>query len=180
MNVEKNYEVGYVLLFDKEFSIKEKILPGVIHSLIIKNLQRSLVLKFRSKQQMNEWKSKIETAIADNLLCRSHRFGSFAPMRKNQRCKWYLNASRYMEDVLKGIQAAKEEIFITDWWLSPELFLVRPTSSDIQFRLDKVLQKKAVSCLFIALNKMFYKFILKCREKVSKSTCFYLKKWKLQ
>jgi len=135
--------VGYVLLFDKEFTIKEKILPGVIQSLVLKNMQRSIVLKFKSRPQMTEWKNKIEKAISDNMFCKSNRFDSFAPVRKEQKCKWYLNASQYMEDVLKGIQAAKEEIFITDWWLSPELFLKRPTSNDLQYRLDKVLQKKA-------------------------------------
>ena len=39
---------------------------------------------------------------------------------------------------------AKEEIYITDWWLSPEVHLKRPvlTFGD-EFRLDRLLQKKA-------------------------------------
>ena len=41
-----------------------------------------------------------------------------------------------------GLNNAKEEIFITDWWLCPELFLKRP-SDDLQYRLDKILLKKA-------------------------------------
>ena len=39
---------------------------------------------------------------------------------------------------------AEEEIFITDWWLSPELHLKRPVAKfGDEFRLDVLLQKKA-------------------------------------
>ena len=52
-----------------------------------------------------------------------------------------------MEAVAKAILAAQEEIFITDWWLSPELLLVRPHHDD-SMRLDNLLGKRAVSYLF--------------------------------
>ncbi len=41
-----------------------------------------------------------------------------------------------------ALKNAKEEIFIADWWLCPELYLIRPTD-DEQYRLDKILIKKA-------------------------------------
>lgn len=47
-----------------------------------------------------------------------------------------------MESVAKAILAAKEEIFITDWWLSPELLLIRPSNESM--RLDNLLGKRAV------------------------------------
>ena len=47
-----------------------------------------------------------------------------------------------MEHVMNAILSAKEEIYIADWWLCPELYLKRPTN-DIQYRLDKILLKKA-------------------------------------
>jgi phospholipase D1/2 len=54
-----------------------------------------------------------------------------------------------MEHALEAINSAKEEIYITDWWLCPEVFLKRP-SIDLQNRLDKVLIKKSVyQTLFI-------------------------------
>ena len=57
-----------------------------------------------------------------------------------------------MEAVAKAILAAKEEIFITDWWLSPELTLVRPASDD-SMRLDNLLGKRAVrSVLFFFIS----------------------------
>ena len=40
---------------------------------------------------------------------------------------------------------AKEEIFITDWWLSPEIYLKRGVEFDPKYRLNTLLRKKAVS-----------------------------------
>ena len=54
-----------------------------------------------------------------------------------------MNVGKYMEQALEAINSAKEEIFITDWWLCPEILLRRP-SKDLQYRLDKVLIKKSV------------------------------------
>lgn len=52
-----------------------------------------------------------------------------------------------MEAVARGIAQAQHEIFITDWCMNPEIFLRRPSQSNT-WRLDKLLQAKAVSfCL---------------------------------
>ncbi|CAF3899169.1 unnamed protein product [Rotaria sp. Silwood1] len=47
-----------------------------------------------------------------------------------------------MEAVVKALLIAKEEVFITDWWLSPEVMLIRPTD-DETFRLDNILGRIA-------------------------------------
>jgi phospholipase D1/2 len=49
-----------------------------------------------------------------------------------------------MEAVAKALLTAKEEIFITDWWLSPEIMMIRP-SDDESFRLDNLLGRIAVT-----------------------------------
>lgn len=41
-------------------------------------------------------------------------------------CKWYVDGNKYFSDVYDAILLAKETVFITDWWLSPELYLKRP------------------------------------------------------
>ncbi|VDO11174.1 unnamed protein product [Rodentolepis nana] len=48
-----------------------------------------------------------------------------------------------MDAVANGIERAQNEIFITDWWLSPEVFLKRPNGGD-RWRLDYMLKRKAV------------------------------------
>jgi len=42
-----------------------------------------------------------------------------------------------------GILNAKEEIFITDWWMCPEIYLKRPAKDRLDYRLDELLFKKA-------------------------------------
>ena len=56
----------------------------------------------------------------------------------------FINGKSYMEAVAKALLTAKEEIFITDWWLSPEIMMIRP-SDDESFRLDNLLGRIAVA-----------------------------------
>ncbi len=71
------------------------------------------------------------------------RFKSYAPIRANTKCQWLVDGSDYMEAVAYAIKSAVEEIYITDWFLSPEIYLKRPALSD-EWRFDKMLEKKAV------------------------------------
>lgn len=59
-----------------------------------------------------------------------------------------MDGANYMSAVADVIQNAKEEIFITDWWLSPEIYLKRPAISGDYWRLDKLLQRKAVRLVY--------------------------------
>ena len=78
------------------------------------------------------------------------RFNSFAPIRENTPIKWFVDGSDYMESVANSIETAKQEIFITGFFLSPEIYMKRPVVVGDKWRLDKLLQRKAVS--FIKLN----------------------------
>ncbi|RNA30227.1 phospholipase [Brachionus plicatilis] len=138
--------VGYVMLIDTGFTVNKKKRVRAYHGLEIKNLQYTLFLKFRNSYEQNKWYEKIEVCrvtsgkhFNDKSLLPN---GSFVPVRRKQLCKWYINAAAYMEHVMSALNNAKEEIFITDWMLSPELFLKRPTE-DLQYRLDKILLKKS-------------------------------------
>jgi phospholipase D1/2 len=82
------------------------------------------------------------------------RFDSFAPVRSHAECKYYVDGESYFNDIYDSFSAAREEIFITGWWLSPYLYLKRPVSAELnqESRLDRVLQQAAlrgvmVSCL---------------------------------
>ena len=75
-----------------------------------------------------------------------YRFGSFAPVRDGQtRAKWFVDGKDYMSSVADAILAAEHEIFITDWQMSPFIFMKRPKNGvvNLGWRLDKILLKKA-------------------------------------
>ncbi|CAI2180328.1 1911_t:CDS:10 [Funneliformis geosporum] len=74
---------------------------------------------------------------------KTHRYNSFASERENCHVKWYVDGKSYFYAVSEALMAAKEEIFIEDWWLSPELYLRRPPSKNEDYRLDLLLKKKA-------------------------------------
>lgn len=58
----------------------------------------------------------------------------------------YVDACGYFADIASALENATEEIFITDWWLTPELFLRRPVlHMTDDSRLDRILHRKAVS-----------------------------------
>ncbi|KAL0948426.1 hypothetical protein HGRIS_011005 [Hohenbuehelia grisea] len=72
-----------------------------------------------------------------------HRFQSFAGERTNNIAKWHIDGHDFMWAVSEMIDSAKEVIFILDWWLTPELYLRRPPAHHPEWRLDRLLQRKA-------------------------------------
>ncbi|XP_053428704.1 phospholipase D1 isoform X2 [Nycticebus coucang] len=139
--------IAFVLLVDKEFRIKVgKKETETKYGLRIDNLSRTLILKCNSYRHARWWAGAIEEFIqkhGTNFL-KDHRFGSYAAVQENTLAKWYVNAKGYFEDVANAMEEAKEEIFITDWWLSPEIFLKRPVVEGNRWRLDCILKRKAV------------------------------------
>lgn len=74
--------------------------------------------------------------------------GSFAPVRMDTQAAWFVDGSSYMAAVADAMESAQEEIFIADWWLSPEIYMKRPAIDGELWRLDKILQRKAVNKSF--------------------------------
>ncbi|KAM7376149.1 hypothetical protein PAMP_005894 [Pampus punctatissimus] len=107
--------------------------------------KRTLVFKCSSYRHARWWGQSIENFVRTHgkPFLRDHRFGSFAQEQENIPAKWYVNGKTYMEDVAVALEEAKEEIFITDWWLSPEIFLKRPVVEGNRWRLDCILKRKA-------------------------------------
>uniref|UniRef100_A0A8C0X266 Phospholipase n=1 Tax=Castor canadensis TaxID=51338 RepID=A0A8C0X266_CASCN len=138
--------IAFVLLVDKEFRIKVgKKETETKYGLRIDNLSRTLILKCNSYRHARWWGGAIEEFIqkhGTNFL-KDHRFGSYAAIQEDTLAKWYVNAKGYFEDVANAIEEAEEEIFITDWWLSPEIFLKRPVVEGNRWRLDCILKRKA-------------------------------------
>ncbi|KAK7030848.1 hypothetical protein VNI00_013956 [Paramarasmius palmivorus] len=73
----------------------------------------------------------------------SHRFQSFAEERTDNFVKWHIDGHDYMWAVSEMLENAKECIFILDWWLTPQLYLRRPPAKHPEWRIDKILKRKA-------------------------------------
>ncbi|CAB1435831.1 unnamed protein product, partial [Pleuronectes platessa] len=138
--------ISFVMLVDKEFGIKmDSKDTETTHGVRVDSLSRSLVLKCSSYRHARWWGQSLEGFVQKHgaAFLTDHRFGSFARQEENVLAKWYVNGKTYMEDVADALEEAKEEIFITDWWLSPEIFLKRPVVEGNRWRLDFILKRKA-------------------------------------
>ncbi|XP_041119435.1 phospholipase D1-like isoform X1 [Polyodon spathula] len=150
--------ISFVMLVDKEFCVKMGLKDTETkHGVRIDSQSRSLILKCTSYRHALWWGQALEDHIQKHgkAFLHDHRFGSFAREQENTLAKWYVNSSIYMQDVANALEEAAEEIFITDWWLSPEIFLKRPVVEGNRWRLDCILKRKAQQGVKICV--MLYK-----------------------
>ncbi|XP_022719474.1 phospholipase D zeta 2 isoform X2 [Durio zibethinus] len=110
---------------------------------------RSINFRVTSNGKVKEWVAAINDAGigAPEGWCYPHRFGSFAPQRglneDGSQAQWFIDGKAAFEAIASSIEKAKSEIFITGWWLCPELCLRRPFQSNSSSRLDALLEAKA-------------------------------------
>ncbi|EFA76359.1 phospholipase D1 [Heterostelium album PN500] len=65
------------------------------------------------------------------------------PQRDNINVKIYVDCDDYFAASALAIENATREVFITAWFLSPEVFLIRYPSLDPKYRMDNLLCRKA-------------------------------------
>uniref|UniRef100_A0A8C0J8U5 phospholipase D n=1 Tax=Chelonoidis abingdonii TaxID=106734 RepID=A0A8C0J8U5_CHEAB len=104
----------------------------------------TLILKCSSYRQARWWGQEIMDLAAEQGkdFLQLHRHQAFAPVREGTPARWFVNGAGYFAAVADALMQAKEEIYITDWWLSPEMHLKRPAQTD-DWRLDILLKHKA-------------------------------------
>ncbi|XP_072974720.1 phospholipase D zeta 1 isoform X1 [Typha angustifolia] len=110
---------------------------------------RKIFLRSRSDTKVKDWVAAINDAWLrpPEGWCNPHRFGSFAPPRglieDGTLVQWFIDGRAAFEAIASSIEGAKSEIFITDWWLCPEVYLRRPFHLHESSRLDVLLEAKA-------------------------------------
>uniref|UniRef100_A0A0E0PLB7 Phospholipase n=1 Tax=Oryza rufipogon TaxID=4529 RepID=A0A0E0PLB7_ORYRU len=109
---------------------------------------QTLKLRTRSSSKVKDWVSAINAARqTPEGWCYPHRFGSFAPPRglmpDGSMVQWFIDGEAAFQAIASSIEQAKSEIFITGWWLCPELFLRRPFQHHGSSRLDALLEARA-------------------------------------
>ncbi|XP_062512561.1 phospholipase D1-like [Corticium candelabrum] len=140
-------EVSSVLLFDRDFSVKcGREETGIHHGLQIANQSRELLCQSWSYRQTREWFEAINDKMTSPAGCvwlKEHCNQSFAPVRDDTSCKWFVCGETYFEAVADALESAEQEIFIMDWWLTPEFYLKRKGELSLYWRLDEILKRKA-------------------------------------
>ncbi|KAI9496611.1 hypothetical protein BDB00DRAFT_758105, partial [Zychaea mexicana] len=134
-----------VLMLDKSFSVSDRT-PGIFgkyhNHITLENRFRRITIK-GNRRQVDEWMESIKKVQQESPWVKNHRFGSFAPVRHHAKVKYFVDGEDHFNAVAEAILSAKSEIYIADWWLSPELYLRRPPATNEEFRIDRLLKRKA-------------------------------------
>ena len=128
--------------------------------LIIINNSMKLILKFNSFFEREIWKNELveERKNLDVLSKYYYKYDAYATAKKYNLCKWFIDGKSYFDDLFEKLMDAKKCIYITDWWMSPEVFLRRPVDEKIYIEmakkniLAKDLSKNKISRLMDILN----------------------------
>uniref|UniRef100_A0A7S3NN57 Phospholipase n=1 Tax=Euplotes crassus TaxID=5936 RepID=A0A7S3NN57_EUPCR len=114
--------------------------------IMIINNHRRLQLKAKDAFEFVTWLRALKTAMKNNGLQSKVRrsFDAFSPMRENNHVEFFINAHDYWIRLYDELMAAESEVFITDWWMTPNLYLQRPVNmyngEMDHTRLDNVLK----------------------------------------
>ncbi|XP_031836301.1 phospholipase D isoform X2 [Nomia melanderi] len=143
----KDGSIKSVILMDNGFGISFGMYTtGSRSGMQIVNLSRHIIIDCWTRRKAKEWMEFIQDVSNKEGRCfiQSNPHNSFAPYRSSTPATWFVDGSSYMSSIADALENAKEEIFIADWWLSPEIFLKRPAINSDYWRLDKILQRKAL------------------------------------
>lgn len=132
-------------------------------TILLYTSSRKLKIRLKNLIELLDWMDGIANSIMESPYCKINRFKSFCPISSGNSAEGYINAFKYYNDIADELIKAKHEIYITDWWMSPEVYLKRPIPADengvptsVEFRLDTL--------LYNAANRGCKVFILLYRE----------------
>ncbi|XP_031782606.1 phospholipase D2 isoform X2 [Nasonia vitripennis] len=144
----KDGRIKSVILMDNRFEVSSGMYStGLRNGLQIVNLNRHIVIKCWTRRKAKEWLEHIQqiTQNEGRPFVQANPHKSFVPYRYPISASWFVDGSSYMSAVADALENAIEEIFIADWWLSPEIFMKRPAIHGDYWRLDNILQRKALA-----------------------------------
>lgn len=142
----KNGQVRAVVLYDQGFEVSTGIYStGMRNGLQILTYSRQFIVKCWTRRKAKEWMNFLKGNAKTSALgfTQQNPFNSFAPVRRDSLAGWFVDGANYMSCVADALENASEEIFIADWWLSPEIHMKRPAIAGDYWRLDKILLRKA-------------------------------------
>lgn len=127
---DSNYEIAPrgVLLLDHRCKLEPRangLLGKESHLVRISNADSTLSLLASSRAQARRWRRALRRCLADPAASRVTDPSFFSPERRNTPAQWYSTARFLYKDIKDALDAAKHEIFIAGWMITPELLLVR-------------------------------------------------------
>ena len=123
----------------------------------ITNASRSLILKFKTLFERNIWYMEIKKR-SDKMkeILSSNPYNAYTNMKPNNEAHWFSDGESYFADLATKLMEARETIFITDWWMSPEVWLVRPVPINLYTSMAYLKRTKKETPPFSRLMDILY------------------------
>eukprot|EP00658_Telonema_sp_P-2_P082911 TRINITY_DN8849_c0_g1_i4.p1 TRINITY_DN8849_c0_g1~~TRINITY_DN8849_c0_g1_i4.p1 ORF type:complete len:573 (+),score=78.19 TRINITY_DN8849_c0_g1_i4:288-2006(+) len=99
-----------------------------------------------------------------------YEMGSFAPVHPDCQASWFQDGLEYFASCKAAIESAQTEILITDWILSPEVMLARPSPGQLAAEARALDPKNSLEDQALTLVRL----LLERAEAGWRSECFFL------
>lgn len=156
-----NDDIGKdIFWFDQENEISEYDPKHLIIS--ISNQSRHLELKFSNSFKYWRWYNEIKTRIESFKQTENKNiYSSFVEIKENNQVNFFVDAHDYFQDLSQRLKTARETIYITDWWMSPELTLIRPPQEkSMLMDIFEERAKAGVKIYILVFNEMSWALTL--------------------
>ena len=133
--------------------------------LIVKNASMTLKLRFSDYFMKEYWRNELERRKNNyKLLVDKNKYNSYTNLKKYNLCHWFVDGKDYFEDLYQKLMEAKHSIYMTDWWMSPEVFLRRPVNEKIY--KDMASRKEITQNFFQNMSRLMDVLDYKARQGV--------------
>ena len=123
----------------------------------IKNISRSLILKFKTVFERELWYLEImKRSEAMKNLLKNNIYQAYTNEKNGNLAHWFSDGEDYYKDLQEKLLQAKETIFITDWWFSPEVWLTRPVPMEEYTSLSEKKQNLKTTPPYSRLMDILY------------------------
>ena len=93
--------VGFPMLIDRAFSLESGFRKtGTNNGIRIKNLQRSMIIKFDKEEERDSWLNALNDVKTKSILAEQHPFNSFAPKRQEQYAQWFVSFITFFKMII--------------------------------------------------------------------------------
>lgn len=151
-----NEGIGYITKNDlkhtsfREYNFYPKNFRITLHhdsTMVIKMDIRSFEVRLANPLILLDLYFGLLIGFSASPIKQINKHDSFCRVYEDNQVRFFINGApnetHYFEEVYKGLISAEKEIFINDWFFSPEVYLRRPIEDFPDSRIDRVLTKIA-------------------------------------
>lgn len=132
--------------FDLKFGKEE---TGHELGIVVANKTRTLKMTASDHFEWKLWKNRLDKVMTKSPYGPNSlfRYKSFSNEKLGNHVEFFIDGENYYKKVYEALAKAQHQVYITDWWLTPELYLKRPVNFNDKimekYRLDNILEALA-------------------------------------